>query len=765
MRKGAGPRIKFLPDLQPGVETSSALGGGTLDQPQFLTVSCSKRRRMAPGVYTNNGISHSHLSSYQNIRTSGSSATLEQGAVLRNLHTNSGGMVRTQAAISRLFPQSGEMKGKGTSKTNVKGRAHFAENNDRRALDGRIKSGISGSQGSAGSQGRQGVFQPQKSGQVAAGGRGSSRPGTPALSQATLNIYGAGAQGGDSRKQAFSRQNFRRKGSNPYGSIQSGGRSARQKRLVAGIPRRGVPGSANRLRNRAFGVEKQTHNASVPQILSYNGNTASGENSRKTTGKHHTAPKKSATSVGRSGFRKPKTGKRQKIWQKKRRPASAEPSRAAASQNAMDQRGGTATKATSGSRKKNGKGARPASAQNKSSSVKIKSGTAAGARQKLGGAGPSGQNARSTVSTAGTIASFIHRFRHGGPKSPEERKREMENSNSLVGRGARQVWWKKTKAKTKPQRKADARKVVQIPGQKTQSKKSNYKESSTSVGQDKSPDKQSALSRRSESPARGSGMEAVTALRRRSSDENVDAGNQITPKNATNSSETEDELDRRATALLQRCDAVLTQGKANTSVPSNQSKKAVKSRSKSKQIGKTEKANSPETSCAPTSSQTEIEYGDDLKAVEERSQNVLAHAERLLSLASEKADGVSPSTAIAGHAALPAQPVPEPVLNPRVQPLIASGDKLQTGKKFDFGEVLSSMIFDTVSTNLFGEIESENDEMPLPSVFSGGLAFLLKGSEAVAKTTHADTEDRVLSELERKVKQYEAALALASKKE
>lgn len=205
--------------------------------------------------------------------------------------------------------------------------------------------------------------------------------------------------------------------------------------------------------------------------------------------------------------------------------------------------------------------------------------------------------------TAGTIAGFIHRFRHGGPSTPEDRNNSGNGNH---------VWWKRqgTNGTNKgvgashefspstPERthKGVQKKKINL---KKKSKLNRFKKKDTTIPSNitaNANNSSSASASEKGSPtARGSGMDAVAALRRSSS-----------------TSDVEDDLDRRATELLQRCDAMLTSSPPSASVAP---------RDVTNTMGSKEKYSPPPTS--PSSQNT-------LSSVEKRSQQVLANADRLL---------------------------------------------------------------------------------------------------------------------------------------
>jgi len=478
--------------------------------------------------------------------------------------------------------------------------------------------------------------------------RGAARPGTPALSAQTISTYT------NSQPRASKRSNT---------NSSSAGAGSKSRRSVRGDPY--AASGSMRLRNRKLGNRKlgreSLHNKpTVPHILSKK-------------------QKKTDTSNNKKTF---KTRNSKKKSRRKSRPASADSwnkSNSPKSKNTSNISHGTTS--TSSHSKTNSANVKSAYAQQ---NMRPNSASAAtvGSKTKKKVASSIGGNATST--TAGTIAGFIHRFRGvGGASTPEDRN--GVNTSGVGGANGNQVWWKRgaghrkessmNGAATKdhhkfkpstPERTTTAQYRKNGGGKKSLHKSKNKSNKSYNNNVQQKPTQQEVKTH----TARGSGLEAVSALRRRQTDipestvpeskqTLIDGSIKIASLTATEKNIEEDDLDRRATELLQRCDAMLTgspeatrtrpiadsdtkkiQPLAATSTPPTDTTDTFINSATTSSTPTPPSANSTSTSTiqasphslTPTSTLTSntIKTTNTLASVEKRSQQVLADADRLL---------------------------------------------------------------------------------------------------------------------------------------
>lgn len=358
-----------------------------------------------------------------------------------------------------------------------------------------------------------------------------------------------------------------------------------------------------------------------------------------------------------------------------------------------------------------------------------------GARAKEGTPGQS--------STAGTIAGFIHRFRHGGPTSPEDRRRD----NQMPGGGGtsgNQVWWKRGPGATASgaSDRSDTAKLSSSLGTRKAFSTGQLGSASTPSPQNSSsaidrPEYGSAKSlarSTTESAARGSGREAVSALRKRQAESPSSMSSQ-TLREARGASashdEDDDDLDRRATELLQQCDAMLTGGMPgkNYMAPENSDRD-------SKEIT-TQLEQSSTAAMKPVTTLTEVE---------ERSKSVLANAERILrrpsAIANKQQEKLTGKLTVKKVATKP------------------SPERLGRAKRKALSRI-ENLIFETVCQSF-----AQPPEAP-GALFSRRLGRLIQSATSPVKDENSSLknaektvlqDDSVLAELERRVEVYSAAL-------
>lgn len=568
----------------------------------------------------------------------------------------------------------------------------------------------------------------QRSGRKIRSSRVSNRPGTPALSQQTVNVY-ANSQLKVSKRNSSSNistsRNVQRSSSR-----STTGKVTRKKRQGM---RQGSGGGGNsvRLRNRKLGNRKiGRENPSlgapnVPHILDSHRNKGlgSGANSKNKI----TSRNSSRVSASDSNKKRNALSNRRKVIRRKSRPASAD---SRDDVTAKKERSVHEKIGTSHTGHKNI--LRPASASaatlQKDSEGNVDSINVV-ARAKEGTPGQS--------STAGTIAGFIHRFRHGGPTSPEDRRRDNQVQGG-GGTSGNQVWWKRGQGTT-PSGATDRTRTSSLGTRKALST-GHLGSASTASPQNLSsgidgPEYGSAKSlarSTTESAARGSGREAVSALRRRQVESPSSASSPTLRevRDEPLSHDEDDDLDRRATELLQQCDAMLTGG-----MPSNGYVAPENSDHGSKEI----------TTQSEQPSSVAVKSGTTLTEVEARSKSVLANAEKILR---------QPSSIVEKDEKLTSN------LTIKKATTKYSPERPGRSKRKALSRI-ENLIFETVCQSF-----AQPPEAP-GALFSSRLGRLIQSVTSPTKNADASGEnpekailqnDSVLAELERRVEVYSAAL-------